>query len=59
MDKRNHKEIRVRNVSVKVNEDLSNIAKNLGVALSDFLKPKLREIADSYPASMKLPPAED
>ncbi len=51
-------ELRVRGVSDKIRNDLINIAKNHGTTLSDFLKPKLREIADSYPEKMKTPPTE-
>jgi hypothetical protein len=53
--KRNHREIRVRGVSHQVAEDLNNISKNSGVPLSDLLKPKLREIVESYPVNMRRP----
>ena len=48
-------EIRIRYVSKKIITDLSNIADNIGVSVANFLKPKLREIADSYPDKMKEP----
>lgn len=44
---------------IEVHQDLVNIAKNSGVTLQQFLRPKLREISDSYPAKMKLPPSKD
>lgn len=38
----------------KVHRALANIAKNLGnIPLASFLKPKLREIMDSYPLDMR------
>jgi hypothetical protein len=45
----NLKEIRIENVSAEVVQDLKNVAKNYGTTLSALLKPKLREIRDSYP----------
>jgi hypothetical protein len=57
MPQRDWTEIRIRGVSKKVVEELLNISKNSGVPLSDLLKPKLREIADSFPDSMKRTPA--
>lgn len=41
-------EIRITGVSESIKEDLSTIAKDMGVTLSGYLKPKLREIADDY-----------
>jgi hypothetical protein len=55
MAKRNHREIRIRGVSGQIVEDLDNVSKNLGVTLSDLLKPKLAEIVNSYPANLKRP----
>jgi hypothetical protein len=51
--KRNHTEVRIRGVSKRLIEELNNIAENTGVPLSQILKQKLREIADSYPDKMK------
>jgi len=49
-------EIRITGVSPEVHRDLIAISKNEAVNLSDLLKPKLREIRDSYPDYMrKLP----
>jgi hypothetical protein len=48
-----HDEIRIYGVSPKLKTDLYNIAKNTGVTLASLLKPKLREIAESYPTQMK------
>jgi hypothetical protein len=52
-------EIRVKGVSVKTHNELQNIAENNGVSLSNFLRPKLTEIANGYPDHMKLPPRKD
>lgn len=51
-------EIRVRGVSPQLHDDLINISRNEGRSLSDILKPKLREVADSYPERMKQPPKD-
>jgi len=48
-------EIRITNVSHELRFQLNNIADHLGVPLGHMLKPKLREIADSYPDDMKKP----
>lgn len=50
-----HDEIRIYGVSAQVKKDLINISKNTGVTLAALLKPKLREIAESYPESMRRP----
>lgn len=52
-------EIRVTGVSENTREALLNIAKNTGVSISNLLRPKLTEIANSYPELMKLPPRKD
>lgn len=57
-NKRNYAEVRLRGVSPQLLEALVNISKNLGVSLTDMLKPKLREIADSYPDKLKQPPLD-
>jgi hypothetical protein len=51
-------EIRIRNVSRETHTDLQNIADNYGISLSALLKPKLKDIANSYPAHDKLPKKE-
>lgn len=51
-------EIRLRGVSEKLIEDLSNISKNLGITISQMLKPKIREIVESYPEKMKQKPLD-
>jgi hypothetical protein len=56
MAKRNNREIRIRGVSGQVVADLNNIAENMGVPLSDFLKPKLQQIIESCPERFKKPP---
>lgn len=52
----NRSEIRLEGVPSKTKNELKNIAKNLGVTLNGFLKPKLKEIADSYPEELKSDP---
>jgi hypothetical protein len=52
-------EIRICNVAHDLHNDLQNIAKNSGITLQQFLKPKLRDIANSYPEAMKKPPTKD
>ena len=47
-------EVRMRGVSKKLVNELVNISKNIGIDLSDMLKPKLREIVDSYPDHFKV-----
>lgn len=46
-------EIRIKGVSPDLHKDLIAIAKNESVSLSDLLKPKLREIRDTYPEYMR------
>lgn len=41
-------EIRIRRVSPQLINELNCIAGNLGISLSSLLKPRLREIRDSY-----------
>lgn len=53
--KKGEDEIRVRGVSPKLVTELNNIANNIGISLTQMLKPKLREISDSYPEKMKEP----
>lgn len=47
-------EIRMRGVSKKLVTELVNISKNIGIDLSDMLKPKIREIVDAYPDHLKV-----
>ncbi len=51
----NYSEIRINGVSPDLHIQLINIAKHLGIPFSSWIKPKLREIADSYPDDMKKP----
>lgn len=51
-------ELRINVGSPKTRRDLINIAKNFNVTLSEFLRPKLREIADSYPDRLKQAPTD-
>jgi hypothetical protein len=48
------KYIMIKGVPNQLKSDLQNIAKNSGVTLAGLLKPKLREIAESYPQQMKI-----
>ena len=52
-------DIRIRYVPRSISESLTNIAKNLGISRSSLLKPKLKEVANSYPEEMKKPPIVD
>lgn len=54
MSKKN--EIRITGVAPQIKEDLQNIARNEGICLGQLLKPKLREIRDSYPQHMREKP---
>lgn len=56
---RGNNEIRITNVNAKTHQELHNIAGHLGVPLSSIIKPKLMDLANSYPAEMKLPPKKD
>lgn len=57
-EKQQLSEIRIVGVSPSLHDDLRNISRNLGITTTALLKPKLREIADSYEAHMKQPPRE-
>jgi len=48
-------EIRIPNVKPSVKRDLENVAANMGVGLSTFLKSELSKIADSYSKENKTP----
>lgn len=48
-------ELRIYGVSVKIHEEINNIADNLGNTFSDFMKPHLRKIVESYPEDMRKP----
>ena len=43
----------VYGVNSSVHEELKNISKNLGIDLSALIKPKLRELRDSYPEALR------
>lgn len=56
--KEKRRELRITGVSPLTCETLKNIAAHIGYTpnqLSVFLRPKLQEIIDSYPAHMKKP----
>lgn len=48
------REIKIR-VTDKLHEELHNIADHQGETVSNLIRPKLREIANSFPQEMKLP----
>lgn len=52
-------EIRITGCSNIMRDEVNNIADNIGITTSSFLKQKLREIIDSYPAHMKQPIKKD
>jgi hypothetical protein len=52
-------DLRIYGINGKLKKEIINISKNLGIGISDFLKPKLKEISDSYPAHMKEAPKQD
>ncbi len=52
-------EVRITGVPTNVKKELDNIADNLGTTVSALLKPKLREIADSYSQNLKQPVKKD
>lgn len=52
-------EFRITGVSEKMKREAFNIADNIGITTSAFLKQKIREIIDSYPEHMKQPIKKD
>jgi len=48
------KNIYIKNVPVDIKADIKTIAENLGVTVTQLLKPKLREIRDSYPPDLRI-----
>lgn len=46
--------IMIKGVPNKLKSELKNISKNSGLTLAALLKPKLREIVESYPEQMKI-----
>lgn len=49
------KKLTITNVNPTLVNELNNIADQLGIPLASFLKPKLKDIADSYSKEMKEP----
>lgn len=49
------KEIRIYGIQPSVAQTLENIADNLGVTVTQYLKPKIRDIVDSAPDHLKKP----
>lgn len=56
--KKDKPEVRIKGVSENTHQQICNISDHLGVTISQFLRPKLREIIDSYPEHMRTPPKE-
>jgi hypothetical protein len=52
-------QIKVKGVPEDIYNDLMNIAKNNGTPLSAILRPKLREIRDSFPLHLRQPKRKD
>lgn len=52
------KEIRIKGVPCVIHQQIKNIAKYEGMEISTFLRPKLRDIANSYPDDIKNPPPQ-
>lgn len=48
-------ELRIQGVSEKTKQEIINIADNVGVGISELLRPKLREIIESYPEKFRQP----
>lgn len=48
----------VRDTSLKISEDLSNIASHLGVTKNALIKKHIPELLNKYPANYKLPVEE-
>jgi hypothetical protein len=57
--RRDNRELRITNVPTRLREELENVVGNLGTTVSGFLKPKIRDILESYSPDMKLPPKKD
>ncbi len=49
-------DIRLRALPPQLKTDLDNISDNLGISLTQMLKPILREVSDSFPVHLKKPP---
>lgn len=52
-------EIRIRGVGKQTQEQINNIADNIGITTNQFLKGKLGEIINSYPEKMRAPKKQD
>lgn len=52
-------DIYIKNVPHNLKEDIKTIAENLGITMSQLLKPKLREIRDSYPPDLRIKRSKD
>jgi hypothetical protein len=58
MSQQSNGQIKITNVPASLKQELKNIADHMGVELGSFLKPKLRDIANSYPEHMKQKPRD-
>ncbi len=52
-------ELRITGISSKTMNEISNIAQNAGVTMSNLLRPIITKIPDSYPERMRMPPKKD
>ncbi len=52
--KENPRELRVYGLPANLSTEVKNIAQNLGVKMSDFMKPHIKKIVESYPESMRI-----
>lgn len=50
---RNHNEVRIRGVGNALKKEVENISKNLGISVSQLLKPVLRTFVDGQPEKLK------
>lgn len=51
--------INVTNVSKVVKEELESISKHTGIPMASLIKPKLRELVNSYPPEFRVPPIKE
>lgn len=51
-------EIRIKFVNKELHTDLHNISKNLGITMTQMLKPHLYKIRESYPIELRRKPRD-
>lgn len=52
-NKDNARELRIYGVPASTAKEVKNIARNLGVKVSDFMKPHIKKIVQEYPENMR------